>query len=50
MLYSSGRFLDDIKEIKVDNALTTLLTIKNIPTVNAFLQYLRKHSLMMMKR
>jgi len=43
MLHSGGRFLDDIREIKVDNALTTLLKIKNIPTANAFSKYLRKH-------
>ncbi len=43
MLHSGGRFLDDIKEIKVDKALATLLKIKNIPTVNAFSKYLRKH-------
>jgi len=43
MLHSGGRFLDDIREIKVDKALTTLLKIKNIPTANAFSKYLRKH-------
>ncbi len=42
MLHSGGRFLDDIREIKVDEALTTLLKIKNIPTANAFSKYLRK--------
>jgi hypothetical protein len=35
MLHSCGRILDDIKEIKVDKALTTLLKIKKIPTANA---------------
>jgi len=33
MLHSGGRFLDDIREIMIDKALTTLLKIKNIPTV-----------------
>jgi len=45
MLHSGGRFLDDIREIKVDEALTTLLKIKNIPTANAFSKYLRKHGI-----
>jgi len=45
MLHSGGRFLDDIREIKVDCALTTLLKIKNIPTANAFSKYLRKHGM-----
>ena len=43
MLHSGGRFLDDIREIKVDKALTTLLKIENIPTANAFSKYLRKY-------
>jgi hypothetical protein len=43
MLHSGGRFLDDIREIKVDKALSTLLKIENIPTANAFSKYLRKH-------
>jgi len=43
MLHSGGRFLDDIREIKIDKALTTLLKIENIPTANAFSKYLRKH-------
>jgi len=34
MLHSGGRFLDDIREIKIDKALTTLLKIKNIPTAS----------------
>ena len=46
MLHSGGRFLDDIREIKVDKALTTLLKIVNIPTANAFSKYLRKHGAM----
>ncbi len=43
MLHGGGRFLDDIREIKIDKALTTLLKMKNIPTANAFSKYLRKH-------
>ena len=43
MLHSGGRFLDDIREIKADKALATLLKIKNIPTANAFSKYLCKH-------
>ncbi len=43
MLHGGGRFLDDIREIRVDKALRTLLKIKKIPTANAFSKYLRKH-------
>ena len=43
MLHSGGRFLDDIREIKIDEALKTLLKIKNIPTANAISKYLVKH-------
>ena len=43
MLHSGGRFLDDIREIKADKALSTLLKIKDIPTSNAFSKYLRKY-------
>ena len=43
MLHSGGRFLDDIKEIRFDRALTTLLKIKNIPTASAFTKYLRRY-------
>jgi len=43
MLHSGGRVLDDIREIKVDKALTTLLKIENIPTANAVSKYLRKY-------
>jgi len=43
MLHSGGRVLDDIREIKIDYALKTLLKIKKIPTANAFSKYLRKH-------
>jgi hypothetical protein len=45
MLHSGGRFLDDIREIKVDKALTTLLKIENIPTASAFSKYLCKHGI-----
>jgi hypothetical protein len=45
MLHSGGRFLDDIREIKIDKALRKLLKIKNIPTPNAFSKYLRKHGI-----
>ena len=34
MLHSAGRFLDDIREIKIDKALTTLLKIKSIPQIS----------------
>jgi len=43
VLHSGGRVLDDIREIKIDKALTTLLKIENIPTANAVSKYLRKH-------
>jgi len=45
MLHSGGRFLDDIREIKVDNALSTLLKIKNIPTPSAISKYLVRHGI-----
>ena len=45
MLHSGGRFLDDIREIKVDLALTRLLKIKNIPTASAISKYLVKHGI-----
>lgn len=44
MLHSGGRFLDDIKEIRADEALAKLLKIKNIPTASALSKYLHKHS------
>ena len=43
MLHSGGRVLEDIKEIRLDTALSTLLKMKNIPTASAFTKYLRKH-------
>lgn len=44
MLHSGGRVLDDIKEIRLDAALSTLLNIDNIPTASAFTKYLHKHN------
>jgi hypothetical protein len=44
MLHSGGRFLDDIKEIRLDTALSTLLKMDNIPTASAFTKYLHKHN------
>ncbi len=43
MLHSGGRVLEDIKEIRFDKALATLLKMKNIPTASAFTKYLHKH-------
>ena len=43
MLHSGGRVLDDIKEIRLDEALKTLLKIENIPTAGAITKYLHKH-------
>jgi len=43
MLHSGGRVLDDIKEIRLDTALATLLKMKNIPTSSALTKYLHKH-------
>jgi len=45
MLHSGGRVLDDIREIRLDNALSTLLKMKNIPTASAFTKYLHKHGI-----
>ena len=39
MLHSGGRVLDDIKEIRLDTALSTLLKMDNIPTASAFTKY-----------
>ena len=44
MLHSGGRVLDDIKEIRQDCALLTLLKMDTIPTPSAFTKYLHKHS------
>lgn len=45
MLHSGGRVLDDIKEIRLDEALRTLLKIENIPTASAVTKYLHRHGL-----
>jgi len=45
MLHSGGRVLDDIKEIRLDEALGTLLKIENIPTAGAMTKYLHRHGL-----
>ncbi len=45
MLHSGGRVLDDIKEIREDTALSTLLKMDNIPTASAIGKYLHKHKL-----
>ena len=44
MLHSGGRVLDDIKEIRQDRALSTLLKMDNVPTASAFTKYLHKHN------
>ena len=44
MLHSGGRVLDDIKEIRLDSALSTLLKMDNIPTASALTKYLHKHN------
>lgn len=44
MLHSGGRVLDDIKEIRLDSALSTLLKIENIPTASAFTKYFHRHN------
>ena len=43
MLHSGGRVLDDMKEIRLDEALKTLLKIENIPTAGAVTKYLHRH-------
>jgi hypothetical protein len=45
MLHSGGRVLEDIREIRLDIALATLLKMKNIPTASAFTKYFHKHEL-----
>ncbi len=45
MLHSGGRVLDDIKEIRLDEALKTLLKIETIPTAGAVTKYLHRHGL-----
>ncbi len=43
MLHSGGRVLDDIKEIRFDKALQTLLNIETVPTAGAITKYLHRH-------
>jgi len=43
MLHSGGRVLDDIREIRLDEALATLLKIEKIPTAGAITKYLHRH-------
>ena len=45
MLHSGGRVLDDIKEIRLDQALQDLLKVETIPTASAFTKYLHRHGL-----
>jgi len=45
MLHSGGRVLDDIREIRFDEALQKLLNIETIPTAGAFTKYLHRHGL-----
>jgi len=45
MLHGGGRVLEDIKEIRLDTALSTLLKMDNIPTASAFTKYFHKHGL-----
>jgi len=42
MLHSGGRVIDDIKEIRMDEALKIVLKIDNIPTADAIIKYLHK--------
>lgn len=42
MQQSGGRVIDDIKEIRMDEALKTILKIDNIPTADAIIKYLHK--------
>jgi len=43
MLHSGGKFLNDIREIKANKVLRTLLKIKNVPTASAISKYLHRH-------
>ena len=43
MLHSGGRVLNNIKEIRLDEALKTLLKIEDIPTSGAVTKYLHRH-------
>lgn len=42
MLHSGGRVISDIKEIRMDEALKTVLKIKDIPTADAIIKHLHK--------
>jgi len=42
MQHSGGRVIDDIKEIRMDEALKTILKIDTIPTADAIIKYLHK--------
>jgi hypothetical protein len=42
MLHSGGRVITDIKEIRMDEALKTILKIDKIPTADAMIKYLHK--------
>jgi len=42
MQHSGGRVIDDIKEIRMDEALKIILKIDNIPTADAIIKYLHK--------
>jgi len=42
MQHSGGRVIDDIKEIRMDEALKTILKIDKIPTADAIIKYLHK--------
>lgn len=44
MLHSGGRVINDIREIKLDKALQTILKIDKIPTPSAFSKYLKRLS------
>jgi len=46
MLHSGGKSLDDIRVIKEDNAMRTLLKMKNIPTADATGKWLKRHGLL----
>lgn len=45
MLHSGGRVLDDIKEIRLDEALKSLLKVETVPTAGAVTKYLHRHGL-----
>ncbi len=42
MLHSGGRVLSDIKKIRLDEALKTILKIDNIPIADAMTKFLHK--------